>query len=454
MQVKRFVAADMRRALELVRQELGPEAIILSSGRVAEGVELLTTLEMDETVDASNAEVGLFGELMTHKGGKTAKNIASDIELASKKLVAANLAEASANEYLKENQVVNAGIARSNKAAIGSATNETSFAGPTAAERYSLVNSEPTLEKPERTSGADISLLQEELSEMRLLLEAQLMRLSGGDNKASNSMASSTGSSLARRLRQINLPENIIKSLINKSLQREPIANSWTKVLAKLAHKLPLCGEDITHKGGVFAFVGPTGAGKTTTIAKLAARYVLEHGADKVALITTDVHRIGAYDQLRSLARILQVPVRVVDENSPLEQVVRSLRHCPLVLIDTAGLSHGDSRLKAQLSALAKIPRIQSYLVMSTNTQEQMLKASVHAYRGAGLKGCVLTKLDETTSFGGALGVAIQALLPIAYTTDGQDIPADITVATGKQLMTCAVKLAQTSRKINQAQSV
>jgi len=216
--------------------------------------------------------------------------------------------------------------------------------------------------------------------------------------------------------------------------------------LAKLAHQLPVSGRDIVDQGGVFAFVGPTGVGKTTTIGKLAARFVLKHGADKVALVTTDTYRIAGHDQLRSLARILRVPVRVVDESNPLEQVLNSLRHCSLVLIDTAGFRHGDPLLKAQLQTLAQQPQIKSYLVLSCNSQQQMLKASLHAYSAAGLKGCVLTKLDETASMGEALGVVIQSQLPIAYTTDGQDIPQHIEVARGHQLVSKAVTLLKSNR--------
>lgn len=458
MQVKRFVAANMRRALELVRQELGPEAIILSSKRVEEGVELLTTLSADEVFSASEAtgstdeKSGLFGELASHKEGQSAKSIATEIELAGKKLTAASLAEASANEFLKENQIVNAGITRTNKPApIPAAAPEKArpHLGQTAAERYPLVDDDTKRHHP--ASGIGISALQEELSEMRQLLEAQLTRLNGA---ASVTSIAPTAISLVRRLEQLGLSKTVIKSLVNNKLQHEPIANSWSKVLTDLSSKLPVCKEDITGNGGVFAFVGPTGVGKTTTIAKLAARYVLKHGADKVALITTDMQRIGAYDQLRSLARILQVPVRVVDENNSLESVVRSLRRVPLVLIDTAGLSHGDPALKVQMAMLAKIPRIQTYLVMATNVQEQMLKASVHAYRRAGLKGCVLTKLDETTSFGGALGIAMQESLSIAYTTNGQEIPADISVATGHSLVTSAVHLAQRNIKASRVRSL
>ncbi len=458
MQVKRFVAADMRRALEMVRQELGSDAVILSSSRVEGGVELLTTVSVDDLpketkLSPENCSESLFGGLSGEIGlkGGTGQSIAEEIEIASKRLAQTRLAEDSANEYLKENQVINAGISRQVQSSpMTDVKRPAAYSGQSAAERYLSLDDDVKTGILGDTS-TDISVLQEELAEMRAMFEEQLVRLTGTANTTA-SFPSLSG--LTRRLSRIGLPESTIDTLLDEPLKRAPIAKAWPHALSKLAQKLPVLSEDVTAKGGVFAFVGPTGAGKTTTIAKLAARYVFEHGADKVALITTDTYRIAAHDQLRSLASILQVPVRVVDENNPLENVLRSLRRCPLVLIDTAGLRHGDPELKQQMAALANIPRIQSYLVMSTNSQEQMLKASIHAYRSAGLKGCVLTKLDETTSIGGALGVVLQESLPIAYTTNGQDIPRDLEVANSRNLVTCAVKLVQNSTKIKRTHSL
>jgi len=137
----------------------------------------------------------------------------------------------------------------------------------------------------------------------------------------------------------------------------------------------------------------------------------------------------------------LRVPVRVVDENNTLETVLRNLRHCSLVLIDTAGFRQGDPHLKAQLDALAAQQQVKTFLVMSCNSQEQMLKASIHAYGSARLQGCILTKLDETASMGEALGVVMQSRLAITYTTDGQDIPKNLDVARAHQLVAKAVGL-------------
>jgi len=486
MQVKRFVAADMRRALELVRQALGPDAIILSSTRTPEGVELMTTLASDNELKqiqsmnsaptpvskvasiaasiATPTDVGAetsLGEnlLGAFKGlsssqpglasGKTGQQLADEIEQARLRMLASRKAEESAKEFLLNKQTVNAGIPR--RAASVPVAAEAPIAKPrvSAADRYPLVDEAPrpapakpkTQVKPQPVAApvenAQLNELQAELADMRFLLEQQLDRMNGVSKPEGSPVLSSVG----RRLERVGLPEDAINKVLSSCKKTRTLAEAWPDALANLARQLPVIGKDVIEQGGVFAFVGPTGVGKTTTIGKLAARYVLEHGADKVALVTTDTYRIAAHDQLRSFGRILRVPVRVVDENNTLESVLNSLRHCPLVLIDTAGFRHGDPHLKAQLKALAQQPQVKTLLVLSTNSQQQMLKASVHAYSGAGLVGCVLTKLDETACLGEALGVVMQNGLPVAYTTDGQDIPRDLQVARGHQLVSTAAAL-------------
>jgi flagellar biosynthesis protein FlhF len=505
MQVKRFVAADMRRALELVRQELGPDAIILSSGRVPEGVELLTTTGSDSELmqlqqqplgkmafasaspmisDGAWAETDVIERAAkqhagsafasslatantgTNNAGKSGKQLVNDIEQAHLRLLASQKAEASAKEFLVgKNTVVNAGIPRnpvpassvqtitashvqSRKAAAEPAVS--SKPAMSAAERYPLIDTQAENRVPANSQAdhyqadhySELQELHAEIADMRLLLEQQLDRLGA---PASPMSSSPVLGSIGRRLERLGLPAEVVTKVLEACAKNQSLSNAWPDALAKLAHLLPVNGRDIVDQGGVFAFVGPTGVGKTTTIGKLAARYVLQHGADKVALITTDTYRIAAHDQLRSLARILRVPVRVVDESNSLESLLRSLRHCSLILIDTAGFRHGDPHLKTQLKALSEQPQVKSLLVLSCNSQEQMLKASIHAYGAARLQGCVLTKLDETASLGEALGVVMQSRLPVVYTTDGQDIPKNLEVAKAHHLVAKAVALLKSN---------
>lgn len=287
-------------------------------------------------------------------------------------------------------------------------------------------------------SNEQLLELQSEIADMRFALEQQIQQLTEGAEPVTRS---SILGAVSRRLERAGLPEDVISKVIGGCRKVASLNEAWPEAMAVLARQLPVVGRDIVDEGGVFAFVGPTGVGKTTTIGKLAARYVLKHGADKVALITTDTYRIASHEQLRSIARILRVPVKVVDENNSLESLLKSLSHCAVVLIDTAGFRHGDPQLKAQLATFSGLPQVKTFVVLSTNCQAQMLKASVHAHGEARLQGCVLTKLDETSSLGEALGVVIKGWLPVAYTTDGQDIPKDLDVARGHQLVAKAIAM-------------
>jgi flagellar biosynthesis protein FlhF len=490
MQVKRFVAADMRRALELVRQELGPDAIILSSGRTPEGVELLTTMGTDNELmqlqqqplgrmafasaspmlsdgawcetalleRASPASTKMLPAKMpqakqpraaSHNNqGKTGKQLADDIEQARARMIASRKAEASAQEFLlhgrasKPPSPVKKALVPSKAIApvmLKPVTPVVKTAAPSSLKPAAANAIKPVASaaKPAAMSNnLQLQELQAEIADMRFLLEKQLNRLNTQPVTGSSILGS-----VSRRLERLGLPADIVSNLVSRCTKSKNVSDAWLDALAHLARQLPVNSSDIVDKGGVFAFVGPTGVGKTTTIGKLAARYVLKYGAEHVALITTDTYRIASHDQLRSIARILRVPVRVVDECNSLESLLHSLRHCSLVLIDTAGFRHGDPHLKAQLSILAKQPKVKNYLVLSCNSQKQMLKASVHAYGQVPLQGCILTKLDETASMGEALGVVMQNTLPVAYTTDGQDIPKNIDVARAHHLVAKAAAL-------------
>src|SRR5690554_820589 len=455
MQVKRFVATDMRRALELVRQELGSDAIILSSRRVREGVEILTSAAQAETPNvvslsgagpataAAAPEKSVFANTDGPKAALSAREIHDEIALASRQRFARQQAAESADEYLGSNQIVNAGISRKRT----EAPSQTNQRSETAAERYGLL--EPIA--PTRASRDDDELgqLHEEIAQMRELLEQQLGRLDSTPAGPNSGQVAR----LSRRFGRMGFDPAVYQPLLQQPFKSRALVKAWPEAMARLAKAVPVMEQDITANGGVFALVGPTGAGKTTTIAKLAARYVLHHGADKVALVTTDTYRLAGHDQLRSLAAILQVPVRVVDDNNSLSSVLRSLRRCDLVLIDTPGLRHGAPELKQQMAQLASIAKIQNLLVLPANSEAQMLQASRHAYSAAGLSGGILTKLDETASLGEAVSCAIGSNLPIAYTTDGQEIPADIAPARGHQLLATAVQLAQHNQQNKQVQS-
>ncbi len=546
MTVKRFVAADMRRALELVRQELGPEAIILSSRRVKQGVEIVTSLQesaanvtssIDHAIDGVDVPMGSDGAWRDQKdaettfanspalrsarlatqgsqipfptstfktderehhaahsrgpaSGKTAQELALELDAARERMLAAKrqqsyddkpigqMSDAEFDQYSAAKpqpgatwrQESNATHKSSNssqfdqrqpsyshtKFAHHDSESASDHAGSRfddhaasaqhhnyreqAAERQQFVERMSLNREHDVQQHAEhqrqMDSLQSELADMRLLLEEQLTRMANTPQ-----LSSPIQSGVMRRLKHMGLTDRVANAVIELMNPHRTVQEAWADALAILSRQIPTADEDRVMKGGMFAFVGPTGVGKTTTIAKLAARAVLEHGAANVAMVTTDTYRIAAHDQLRSLGRILNVQVKVVDDNQDLQAVLRSLKHCPLVLIDTAGFRLGDPQLKAQLQALHELENVSTFLVMAANAQLQMMKATIHAHQGVGLHGCVLTKLDESASLGESISLLVEQQLPIVYTTDGQEIPQDLAVAKGHRLVAKSVGL-------------
>lgn len=206
-------------------------------------------------------------------------------------------------------------------------------------------------------------------------------------------------------------------------------------MLGLLSKKLPIAPVDPLESGGVIALVGPTGAGKTTTIAKLASRFAEKHAARDVALVTTDTGRIGAREQLYGFGRQLGIAVHEANSGSDLNQLLERLQDYKLVLIDTAGLGPRDRALAAQLHWLRAAQQIRTLLVLPANTSFGDMDEVVRRFSAANPQGVVLSKLDETGRFGTALSVAVDHRLPITWVTDGQDVPEDLHRASAANLV-------------------
>ncbi len=500
MAVKRFVAPDMRRALDLVRQEMGPEAIILSSQRSAEGVEIITSTDMDycargaqdgkafsrqfdEDLDQAFAsdQAWKSREGLEHAAKKYVPNkkpqldtrrseqLAKEIDAARERMLAAQQGDVKTVNKVDASQ--------QQKASASSFVPVASEALPKSVNRsYSLQETESdSSSAPTPSQGVDrqmaglqeqvaqlaqeqrmreqeeqkMAALREEIADMRMLLEQQMWRMRDEDSLPSGPSRSPLMESLQDHLSTLGLPPELVKKLALSAKPGQRLNAAWRSALANLTKHIPVNTQDPISRGGIFAFVGPTGVGKTTTIAKLAARYVLQQGLGKVALITTDTYRVGAHDQLRSLGRILNVPVRVIDKERSLPSVIASLKDYPLVLIDSAGFRQGDPLLKEQDAILDSCPGLQRILVLAGNSQRQTLKASAHAFSRKKLLGCIVTKIDETASLGEIIGVLAQQQVPLLYSADGQAIPNDIAIGSSATLVAKAVSLMKQQREAN-----
>jgi flagellar biosynthesis protein FlhF len=199
---------------------------------------------------------------------------------------------------------------------------------------------------------------------------------------------------------------------------------------------------DLIDRGGVFALVGPTGVGKTTTTAKLAARCVVRYGADKLALLTTDGYRIGAHEQLRIYGRILGVPVHVVRDSEDLRRTLSELRGKHMVLIDTVGMSQRDRMVAEQAAMLTRAGDIRRLLLLNATSRGDTLDDVIRSYAGEDIAGCILSKVDETAALAPALDAVVRHGLLLAYVANGQRVPEDFHLPNRSYLLHRAFKLS------------
>lgn len=293
-------------------------------------------------------------------------------------------------------------------------------------------------------SKAEFGAMRSELHSIRTLLQQRINGLAW-EQFSNRSPAQAV---VWERLTAMGIPGFLTRQLVDKAAVGKTIDQNWKQVLAALVKAIPVVGEDPVNNGGRFAFVGPTGAGKTTSIAKLATRYVLQHGPDNVALVTTDSFRLAAHEQLRTLGRILGVTVKVVDEQHTLHETLVSLSHKKLVLIDTAGLPAGHPEQQRQLSMLRGVVGLQKWLVLPVTSQAQVLRSAWKTCSTAGISACILTHMDEACVLGDALALAVEQKLPVAYETFGQAIPDDIAVAQATALVRRAVSLGRQQAEV------
>ncbi len=220
--------------------------------------------------------------------------------------------------------------------------------------------------------------------------------------------------------------------------------HAWLKGV--LNRNLHTAGSDdgIIDAGGVFALVGPTGVGKTTTTAKLAARCVVRHGADSVALLTTDGYRIGAHEQLRIYGRILGVQVHAVRDAADLRRTLADLSGKHMVLIDTIGMSQRDRLVAEQAAMLDGAGDVRRLLLVNATSRGDTLDDVVHAYGreagGSALAGAILTKVDEAVSLAPAIDALIRNRLELYYVANGQRVPEDLHLPNRAYLLHRALK--------------
>jgi flagellar biosynthesis protein FlhF len=263
----------------------------------------------------------------------------------------------------------------------------------------------------------------DELRALRKIVEQHLAGYAWGEFSRQNPARSE----LLRQLLDVGFSPRLADHWLGQVRPDETAGEALGQVKAAVERGLATLGpeDDVIERGGVFALVGPTGVGKTTTTAKLAARCVLRHGREKVALITTDGYRIGAHEQLRIYGRILGVPVHAVKNAAELQATLRELAGKHLVLIDTMGMSQRDRNVVEQTRMFDGC-QVERLLLLPATARGDTLDDVIAAYGGATLSGCVITKIDEAVSLAPALDAVIRHRLAVAFVCNGQRVPEDL----------------------------
>ncbi len=446
--IKKFHARTTREALRQVRDALGASAIILSNRQVAGGVEIIAVADLDMTALAAQADPPLWALGKKAPPGPAARPPVAVAQPAS----TAGLHKGSPDlTTLTEYLVQRDGAGSSTFQVDTEATTirpsparkaQSSGAGQGAGSVQSATPNRQTNPAGE-VAGPDVvpavmagvDELKQEMRLLRGMLEGQLAGFAWNELTQRNPLRAE----LMKRLLAADFSAAFSRQLLELLPEQEgDLAQAMKWLKNTIAHNIKVAAaeDDLIEKGGVYALVGPTGVGKTTTVAKLAARAVLRHGANKVALVTTDTYRIGAQDQLRIYGRILGTPVFAVRDENDLELTLSDLHSRHLVLIDTVGMSQRDKRVTEQVALLCGEGRdVNRLLLLGAPSQGLTLEEVARAYAGPGLIGAVLTKIDEAHTYGPVLDVAIRHELPLHFVTNGQRVPEDLHLANAAYLV-------------------
>ncbi|MHB8919468.1 MAG: flagellar biosynthesis protein FlhF [Halothiobacillus sp.] len=477
MKIKRIIASDMREAMRQVRQLFGDEAVILSNRACPEGVELVAAIDFDEQAirlsagrQAPHRVAGVSASIPSaaitqaihHTTITDCRSDRTTAELLA--LRAKNAAERQAMPQPESSEPTQSSAVSNSPADLVQAAFADAWAefhtvadphpsalldaappprsAPTSTLKASSAWGVGLPDEPVATSsdpGEALNELKTEMSQLRELFERQLSVLEWHKYSAAHPVELET----RERLQTLGLPLGLAKSLAQAAAQQEP-TRALSAALKTLGQRINVSEHEVINQGGIFAFIGPTGVGKTTTLAKIAAQAVLTHGRDSIALITTDRFRIGAQEQLRNYARIFNIPLHVARDEQHLSELLPAVADRRLVLIDTAGMSPRDLQMMNLLKKMPEIDqRVNLLLVLSAQAQYSAMVDAINRFQALPLAGMILTKLDETLLLGNALAALVHSGLPLVCSGVGQRVPEDLWYPSTSDLIKQAIELGQ-----------
>ena len=374
MNVKKYIAATSREALRQVKNELGDDAVILSNRRTTNGVEIMALASTEISNLAANHEP--LAKLQ--KAEKTVPDFAQSILTKPDEQAFDSLQKSQISETLMHDIIT-------------------------------------------------------EIKAMRNTMENQLSTVAWGNFTQRNPVKTK----LLRNLLRAGFSPLLSRRLVDKLPASNRYEQSMKKAMSALVFNLQtVASDEIIENGGVFALIGPTGVGKTTTTAKLAARSVMRHGADKVALLTTDSYRIGGHEQLRIYGKLLGIPVRTIKDVDDLQLTLSELKNKHMVFIDTVGMSQRDQMVAEQVAMLCDSGTdVKRMLLINATSNGNTLDEVISAYESKGIHGCIITKVDEAVNLGVALDVMIRHKLILHYVANGQKVPEDLHSANPRYLL-------------------
>lgn len=451
MRVKRYVVDSMPDALQRIRVDLGKDAVILNTKEVRSGGFLgmfgKKKIEVIAAIDANAAAAD-----------STKKDLNSALKQVSEVAAAMNRKQSVAvleqpmpyvPDVMKQNDheqpIVPPPLqrvprpamqppahgARSAAAAAPSGTQALEIQAP-AKERI------PSREQPGTSLRADNDELMQEIRSMK----AMMSKLAAAGGAIAEPQADPMLEKLENRLREQELAEDIVKAVLDYVKEQaesdgQPLSSSVVKRSAKEALLSFLPDSEasrLSPQTKLAHFVGPTGVGKTTTIAKMAAEQVIKHKR-KVGFITSDTYRIAAVEQLKTYATILNIPLEVVSSPLDLRKAYERLKDCELILMDTAGRNYRNELYVSELNALLQQSgQTETFLVLGLTSKYRDMQQIASNFTKYGIDKVLFTKADETDAYGPVINLVRDFPLKLSYLTNGQNVPEDIAAADGGKI--------------------